>query len=120
MSRVQLTDTGMDVLMKMAGGNPGALTACMEIMSKIPEGRGLMVLLRLDDIGIYEDRLYMLWNDCCNRNIEEFDKLMRNNQFGKVTDEQLRQAVAGGRGRPFENLMTYEELEKEAWGEGLK
>lgn len=37
MSRLELSDTGMDVIIKMADGNPGAITAMMAIMEKHDE-----------------------------------------------------------------------------------
>lgn len=32
MSRLELTDSGMDVIIKMSDGNPGAVTAMMSIL----------------------------------------------------------------------------------------
>lgn len=55
---------------KMAEGNPGALefVAIMLRNSKIHE------LIACDNLGLYGGKLYMFWNDCCQR---DFDKVCR-------------------------------------------
>lgn len=112
MAKIDLNDSIMDIVMKMAEGNPGALTFIMELMKHQQSAGidGMVLLLHLDDIGLYGSPLYMLWNDCCDRDLGKVEVVMRNYQFGKLTKDQILKQVSGGRGRPFENLTPVEEL----------
>jgi hypothetical protein len=82
----------------IAEGNPGALTFLVEAYAKDPfkAERGFQ---RMRDAGITGSRLYMLWNDCCNRDTEMAMDIMSN----KAIDVILHH-IDGGRvyGIPFE------------------
>jgi hypothetical protein len=89
--RIKLDMTVQEIIIKMCGGNPGALTVCMELLTK---GRqvdpdalsgGLSSLLILDELGIYEERIYMLWNDVCGRHIGKTIAVLRAYQLNQLT-----------------------------------
>jgi hypothetical protein len=88
--RINLSMSLKDVVLAMGGGNPGALTACMqlvrygEVVDPDAFGGGLSSLLLLDTLGIYEERIYMLWNDVCNRDIGKMVAVLRANQLGQL------------------------------------
>ena len=71
---------------------------------------GIMLLLFCDTLELYGSKIYMLWNDCCNRDIKEVDKVLRNCQMGNLSKEAIHKNLNQGRGTPFEDLKTIEEL----------
>lgn len=87
-TRVKLDMNTQDLLIAMGDGNPGALTACVELLKHgahiDPDSAlgGFNPLLHLDFLGIYEERIYMLWNDVCDRDIGKMIAVLRANQLG--------------------------------------
>ena len=114
MSRIQLTDTGMDMMMKMSDGNPGALTAIMDIMAKSvdidPQSAlgEISCILSLDTHEIYGSDIYVLWNDKCNREARRVVMLLRAVQLGFMHESKL-QSLAGDQSRLI-SLTDDEEL----------
>lgn len=81
----------------IAEGNPGALTFLMDAYLKDPF-KAELGFHRMWNAGITGSRLYMLWNDCCGRNIEMAMDIMQN----KAIDIILHHIDdGGGRGIPF-------------------
>ena len=91
-------DSMKDVAMKMSEGNPGALQVVMKLLSNPGD---LMYILACDKIGLYGSRLYMLWNDCCDRDIEAFKSVLRGWTSGKYSTDEILDHVSGGYGRLF-------------------
>lgn len=95
MPLIDLNDTGTDVIMKMAQGNPGALSCCVELMKHNaqidPENAfssyGAMLLL--DQENIRGVNLYILWNDICKRDTRDLVMLVRATQLGFLSREKL-------------------------------
>jgi hypothetical protein len=114
MGKIELTDTVIDILTKMSEGNPGALTCLMEMMKKkdwyFPDMEPLFYILHLDELGLYGSQLYILWNDCCNRDLDLFETVMRNHQMRRLSRAALLSNLEGGRGKPFEELVPLSEL----------
>ncbi len=94
--RIQLTSTTLDIAMSMGEGNPGALSLVMEILTGEP--KNIFILLKCDAYRIYGSRLYMFWNDCCDRDI---------NRMRQAIDEYNREEILdhidnnGGYGKKF-------------------
>ena len=97
--KYQSGDTTVDLIVKMSEGNPGAIAFCSELMKF--GTLGVVTIINLDDIGLYGDRLYMLWNDCCGRSAEKAIKVVKARNFGKLSNQDIRDHVAGGYGKPF-------------------
>ncbi len=104
MSRIQLTDSVMDMLLKMAEGNPGALTAMMTIMdqaeridpqSAMPK---IMAILSLDTHEIYGSGIYVLFSDKCGKDARKVLMLLRAVQLGLMPESKL-QALASDQSR---------------------
>jgi len=97
MSRLQLTDTGTDILVKMADGNPGAISAMMAIMehhdSIDPQAMmGAMgAIMILDTWGIYGTDIYVLYSDKCDKDVRKFLLLQRACQLGHLPHSKLQQ-----------------------------
>ena len=100
MTRINGTDDTASMLSKMSDGNPGALSALMNMMECGREVDpndfmgGMSPILGLDTLGIYGTDIYILWSDQCHKDTREFLMLLRANQFGFVSDERIK-AVAG-------------------------
>lgn len=99
MAKIKLTDTASDVIIKMGGGNPGALSVCVELMHegpKIdPDAKALApvsALLMLDTLEIYESHIYILYNDYCKRSLAHLIALTRAAQLGLIPYKELENA----------------------------
>lgn len=100
--RIKIHMSGQDILMAMSDGNPGALTACMQLLAhggKVDPsalGGGLGILLWLDTLKIYGERLYVLWSHVCKRDSGKLIAVLRAYQLGQlagVNEEVLNRAV---------------------------
>lgn len=98
---MQLDMSMMDMLMIMSEGNPGALKVLMDSFDKVPEidpddvfgPWGLM--MHLDSLGIYGDRIWMLYKDLCGQDIVNTIAMARAWQLGIVRSEDLKDAING-------------------------
>jgi hypothetical protein len=99
--RIELTDTPMSALLKLAEGNPGAATVCAQL---IKEGGaidpdsflgGLGNLLSLDSLGIYGSRIWMLYKDVCGMDIVRMVGLFRSHQLGHIHERVITDAIDG-------------------------
>lgn len=96
MTKLNLEDTTKDIIIKMSEGNPGAMTAIMDIFqngTKIdPDDLfGMGSILMLDTFGIYGSNIYILWNDVCKKNTRDLILLTRACQLGFLSDKILQQ-----------------------------
>lgn len=94
-TRIELTDTTVDVIAKLSEGNPGAMTAMMDLMSICEEidpqsfmGQ-LAPLLSFDTHGIYGSAIYIVYNDKCNRDPRKVLVLLRAVQLGIMKESTL-------------------------------
>ena len=94
-TRLQLEDSPRSAVLKMAGGNPGAITVCIEMLSKgeqiDPDSfcGGFACLLSLDSLGVYEHRIWMLYKDVCKQDLVNTIGVLRANQLGFVSAQAL-------------------------------
>jgi hypothetical protein len=101
--RIELTDSMMSAMMKLAEGNPGAVSALCkqaESASAIDPDSAfgpLGALLSLDGMGIYGPNIWMLWKDVCNQNAVSFHALLRAVQLGLVPEREVIDAATSGR-----------------------
>lgn len=98
MSRIQLQDSTMDVVMKMSEGNPGAMNALIEILNnakaidKEDPMQGLSAVLMLDTLGIYGSDIYVLHSDICGRDLAKMLAVIHAVQFGFFDGKLLQNA----------------------------
>jgi hypothetical protein len=96
---MDLSMTTVDVLVTMADGNPGALTAMMMLIEKTkdidPDSAlaGLGNILSLDTYGIYGPRIWKLYKDVCKQNIGHMIGLLRAVQLGHLAENKLSHAI---------------------------
>lgn len=67
------------VSFNVVGGNPGALSFLIDAYD-IHIGKAEMAFQKLQDAGITGDKIYILWNDCCNRNTERTIDMILDNE----------------------------------------
>lgn len=97
--RLGLTDTPQSAIIKMGGGNPGALNVLCEIFKesqKIDPQNGLggfAPILFMDTLKIYESRIWMLYNDVCGCRLDKMLGLLRCVQMGLLADEKIQHAI---------------------------
>lgn len=108
MSKLELKDNLQDIISKLSEGNPGAMTTLFEIMkykNNDPiEYFGIFMLI--DTMELYGSHLYMLWNDCCNRNIQTTVDVIKAFQCGKITNNDINERIKNvGYGKSFDDLL---------------
>lgn len=77
--------TPVDGLVSMAGGNPGAITAMMELLggkgaTEQQQADGYIDILLLDDMGIYESDLWICYKDIYGFDIDKFREAIKTKQ----------------------------------------
>ena len=113
MTKLTLEDTMQTALMKLSEGNPGALTALMDVLNNAAQidpdsvGGGGMVILQLDDLGIYGPRIWMLYEDVCGHSVRRMMGVLRAVQLGIIGAEVLQKAI-DNRGDGLDMVATLE------------
>lgn len=127
--RIKLHMSVQDIVFALSEGNPGAIHACIDIITNAGKVDpldfmgGLGTLLSLDTQGIYGSRLYVLYNDVCGRDVGKLCALMRANQLGQlanVDDDSIDEAIDTSRNgdkRAFVMEEVIEAVKKRLDGE---
>ncbi len=69
--------TPMEVMVEMAEGNPGALTAIMAIINK-DTALGIIDLCHLDDMNMRGPQIWVGYKDYCGHDIDKFIDCIRD------------------------------------------
>ncbi len=99
-SRIKLSDSPVDAMIKMAEGNPGAigaLSAMVRLGNDIdPQGMmgGMGKIMMLDTWEIYGTGIYVLWSDKCGKDTRKLFMIMRACQLGFLSQTKLQQMAA--------------------------
>jgi len=97
--RVTLEDSFMDVVIKLAEGNPGAMNVIMQLYQNAahidPQDfmGGLGSVLALDTHGIYGSRIWMLYKDVCGEDLVMTVAQLRAVQLGIIGQSILDHAI---------------------------
>lgn len=100
MARLSLGANLFDTLGSFSDGNPGCITFLMESLNKSPQFL-FKVLMFADNNEIYGSKLYMLWNDCCDRDLDKVDKTIDYLLSNKVSPSAIHENLNRGRALPF-------------------
>lgn len=94
------------VKLELCKGNPGAI-AFMAAAYKANPVKAEYAFERMQENGIDGCKLYMLWNDCCDRNTARAVQLMI-----EAPIEELIEHInyEGGRGIPFQTKRSEKEI----------
>lgn len=102
---INLSDSTKDVVMKMAEGNPGAISVLTQLLNS-DDPAALMLLLDLDDMNIRGSQIWVGYKDHCGEDLEKFTQAIRdrdramvdaiNAECWRIKDGYREQAVTGG------------------------
>ncbi len=111
-TRIELTDTGISVAIKMSEGDPCALRVVVEFMKNAgkidPDNAmgGFGAILNLDSLGIYGSRIRMLYKDVCGEDMPRTLGVLRACQLGIISQSVLDTAIDNrGRGLDVEDAF---------------
>ena len=88
------------LIIELADGNPGALGFLMQVITN-PTTKGLAALTRMVELGIKGEKLYLIWNDCCDRDQNKTIDVMLKKSYDEILDHIDMQKNMG-RGKPFD------------------
>lgn len=105
MSRLKIFETTSQNFINFAGGNPGAITMLLELQKAVQD-KIAIYLITLDKMELYEDKLYMLWNDCCKRDILKVIKILDYYEKGIINQIDINERIKNvGYGKDFDDLI---------------
>lgn len=89
MEKSNLNDNSsvIEMFLAMCEGKPGTVDILMEMMKD--KERFLDILL-CDKLNIRGNKLYILYNDCCDRNKGKFDRTLSMFRYGVFSEEQIQ------------------------------
>lgn len=90
----------VEIIATMSEGNPGAAT-CMIQMFQYDFLTTMRDILWFDSMQIYGSKIYMIWNDCCKRDISKFKNTMEYLRSGKISKEEIHKNLNNVRAVPF-------------------
>ena len=82
MNRITLDDSTQDIVVKMADGNPGALTVLMSLIGSAGDvlAGGLVYACWLDDLEIYGSDIWLAYKDVCGEDIPRLCEMLRHDR----------------------------------------
>lgn len=89
----------MEFVTRVSAGNIGALTCTMQLLENNPMSSS--ALIRALDLGIIGDKLYLVWNDCCDRDTNKTVQVLLEKSKEEIL-EHIDMQKNMGRGKPFE------------------
>jgi hypothetical protein len=99
-SKITMGDSVLDILTKMSDGNPGAVVALSETISRNAEVDpdalmgSLNTLMLLDTWGIYGADIHVLYKDKCGCDVVKMIMLVRATQLGLFPHERLKELAS--------------------------
>lgn len=95
------------LIIDVSKGNPGALQFALSAIAFDPFIGASALRIALNH-GIIGDKLYMIWNDCCDRDILRTLQLIT---FGKKEEIEYYLNYEEGRGKPFKDVSELKGVE---------
>lgn len=121
MTKINLTMTGQDVVAALAEGNIGALNVLVSIMTehaKIDPDAGALgffgTFLQLDTLGIYGEKIWILYKYVCGQKLDKMLLVLRANQLGGLaaTNGLVKDAITLEK-NPFDFAHLAEVVKKD-------
>lgn len=72
-------------VVKIADGNIGAMTCCVELLGTTNE-KAITALQRAYEMGFKGDKLYLIWNDCCDRDANKTIEVLHEKSKEELWD----------------------------------
>lgn len=99
--KIDINDTVIETYIKMAEGNPGAMTAMGALTTEDP--MAFMLILGLDDMNIRGSQIWQVYKYYCNEDVNKFKEVIHNRDKDMVqyineqnAAEGQEKAVSGG------------------------
>ena len=92
-NRVEPGMSDTDVLYAMSKGNPGAATVVYSFRTGAEPLSGNTLVKQLDELGIYESRIWRLYKDVCGENSVIMSKLLQAVAHKLLSEDALRHAI---------------------------
>ena len=89
-----------EFITKVAKGNVGAATFCMEALQS-GNKNFFAALSRMLDLDITGEKIYLIWNDCCDRDTDKAIRVMLEESKADILDH-IDVFKNQGRGKPFD------------------
>ena len=105
MGKLNKEMTVKDILIEMSEGNPGALSFLMEELNLGDEIRFVVDVSFFDMYEIYGSKLYMFWNDACNRDLDKVKETILLIVSNKIPKEKIHENLDRGRALPFKEFL---------------
>lgn len=105
-------DTIEVMILKLSNGNIGAMTFLLELLEQFklnPNFPSTIPLLFsvIDQMKLHGSYLYMLWNDCCDRNTSKSLEIIQRYVDGTITDKDIEERILTvGYGKSFDDLLS--------------
>ena len=99
-NRITADMSAQEIVLTMSEGNPSALTCMMELLF-VDCKTGLLDIQLFDSMGIYGSKIYMVWSDCCGRDMEKFKATIQAFREGKFTEQEIHENLSRPYARPF-------------------
>ena len=99
--RVLINRAPDDSLVEMSAGNPGAAVALISILQTGNPIQGWIAVAAIDELGLYGENLYKLWNDCCNQDPKQVKRVLDSYLSGHLERETIFEHIEPGHGVPF-------------------
>ena len=96
--RINMNMGLQEVVLTMCENNHGALMIVLDMINR-PES--FLDLLLCDSLDIRGVKLYLLFNDCCNRSKEKFSRTLLMIRQGIFTEEEIQKNLSLTRAIPF-------------------
>lgn len=83
-------------LLELAEGNPGAITALVEIAITLEDVEIAMVMSKIEECSTLRGtNLYVMWSDLCDRDVHKVKTLCENCPSEILEDASRRQDYSG-------------------------
>ena len=93
-----MSDNVTSAFIKLSDGNPGAMTALMDVYRSVEQVDPYAVMgiityiLHIDRLEIYGTDIYVLWNDICDRDASKTIAVLKANTLDLISDQDLKDA----------------------------
>lgn len=111
-TRLELSDSATDKVVKMSEGNPGAMNVCVQLLETSAKTDpdsvlgSLSSLLSLDILGIYGSDIWKLYKDVCGEDIIDTVTILRGHQLGFIDKNTLYHAISNrGDGIDIDDIL---------------
>lgn len=101
----------LDMISALSGGNPGAGTALTALSIHALGANRMTFMLNLDTLGVYDGKIWTLYEDVCNEDVSTLENVLYNYRYGKLTKEDIHSQIE--KRVPFSNLLTLSELQQD-------